>query len=177
MVMNDVMQTEAQEVFSPNEIAARPDAWSGQALFLGCDFVIRQRYRMKDGKVIHLNLPNSSLCQITSCEGSWFLSGQCGGKRVTIHVFLEEVLEGKPGNEPEPVLVLHLIVMTPSLGAEMMERFGADKFASIESLMPWQEWIELSDALDALGAMEPWVDGPDQIDLTVGPAIVAFAER
>ena len=177
MVMNEKLNDEIPEVFSPNDIAARSNAWSGQALFLGTDYVIRQRYRMRDGKIIHLNLPKCSQYELTGCKGSWFLSGQCGGKRVTVHVFLDEVLEGKPGDEPESVLVLHLIVMTPSLGAEMKERFGADEGASVQSLMTWQEWTENRAALDAIYKGEPWLDGPDPIDLTAGPAIVAFAER
>lgn len=176
MVTKENAQTEKEEVFSPNELMVRSNTWSGQALFLGSEFVIRQRYRMKDGKIIHLNLPNSKMYELTRCRDSWFLSGQCGGKRVTVHVFLEEVLEGTPGDDPERVLALHLIVMTPSLGAEMMERFGADEGASLQSLMPWQEWTESRAALDAIYDAEPWLDGPDPIDLTVGPAIVAFAE-
>ncbi len=177
MSMTQKPTTEPHEVFSSHALKVCSSAWSGQALFLGTDFVIRQRYRMKDGKVIHLNLPNCSQYELTGCGDSWFLSGQCGGKRVTVHVFLEEVLEGKPGDEPEPVLVLHLIAMTPSLGAEIKERFGADEGASVQSLMTWQEWTESRAALDAIYDAEPWLDGPDPIDLTAGPAIVAFAKR
>lgn len=177
MVIQENLQTETEEVFSPNELRVHPKTWSGQALFLGSDYVIRQRYRMNDGKILRLNLPATNLYELTRCGDGWFLVGVWDRKRVTIHVFLGEVLEGKPGDDPERVLALHLIVMTPNVGEEMMERFGADEGAFLQQLMPWQEWTVSRAALDAIYDAEPWLDGPDPIDLTVGPAIVAFAER
>ncbi|WP_426037943.1 hypothetical protein [Brevundimonas sp. DC300-4] len=177
MSMNENLQNELQEVFSLRGIAVRSTTWSGQALFLGTDFVIRQHHRMKGGKIIHLNLPNSSLYELRACQNSWFISGHCDGKRVIVHVFREEVLACNPGTKPAPVLALHLIVMVPSVGAEMMERFGADEGASIQFLMPWTVWTEIKADLDADDDVEPWLDGPDPVDLTSEPVIASFAER
>lgn len=59
----------------------------------------------------------------------------------------------------------------------MMERFGADKAASVQSLMPWKAWTECRAALDVIYEAEPWFDGPDPIDLTSEPVIATFAER
>lgn len=177
MIFNDNLQTETGEIFTPNKLRVHSNAWSGQALFLGSDFVIRQRYRLEDGKILRLNLPKTDLYELTRCGDGWFLLGVCGRKRVAVHLFLEEVLEGRLGDDPERALALRLIVMTPSLGAEMMERFGANEGASLQKLMPWKEWIESRAALDAIYAAEPWLDGPNPIDLTASPSIVAFAER
>ena len=176
MLNHQNAQAEAELVFSSDELEGRPSAWSGQALFLGSDYVVRQCYRMGDGVTLRLNPPATNLYELTSCGDGWFLAGVCGRKRVTIHVFMEEVLEGKLGSDPERVLALHLIVMPPDVGLEMMERFGADRDTFLHRLAPWEEWTESRAALYPVYDAEPWLDGPDPIDLTVGPVIVAFAE-